>query len=141
MTGEALGNLFTMPDGIDMKAFIKSHLTFPAEAKTSGFASRSQLPFVVPFWAVSSSFDASKVNSVFSTMQCSIFGKTFQLPLITNTKDIDCDDEIIVLKRPDAVEVPEPPSKKSKTAGNAKGKTKGTGRAKAKPKAQAKARA
>ena len=90
--------------------------------------------FISKYWNVFSTHDQSKVNCIYSSKQLDFkvwdIDVCLQVPLIVNSKCLDEEDEIIVLKR----SVEEPPAKKPKVDTEVKPKPKAKGKAKAKAK-------
>ena len=124
---------------------IRSHLTFPKELTTSGYARTDTDAFVVPYWACGSSLDQTKTNATTAIKQFPIqVGSkvvcTIAVPIITNTKALKVGDVVLVLKagnnEPAEDDAPAPKKHKAasvhsgnvEAAGNAKGNDKGKGK-------------
>lgn len=84
-------------------AIALSHLNFPKQVQTSGFACQTVDPFLVSFWAARESNDADAVNCerqyIGHTIKVGSSSNTLQFPIITNSKGLKAGDELVVLKR------------------------------------------
>lgn len=129
--GEVLGIAFTTASGVPMTVVARQQLTFPHASTVTGCAHKNVEPFVVAYWAMSETHEFPKTNCERTEQIVTVRGQQFRIPMITNTIDLDKGAELIVPKRSDAEEIPEPATKRRKSEGASNnGKSKGKGKGK-----------
>ncbi len=117
-----------------VKVYIKSSNSFPKKSSSGVVCT----PFVAKYWEISANADARQANCEHTklpiTFKVGKSSESLQLPVITNTKPVCDEQELVVLKEhvPDAAAV-EPVAKKPRVSA-AKPKAKNKGKAKAKSK-------
>ena len=112
--------------GHDLRAYIKSHLAFPAgDAGNVGFHKKESESFLSSYWALQENYDPAKCNcercEESFTIKIGPSSVAFNLPYVTNTVPLQSGDKLVVLKAHE--EPSEPAQKQAKTeAKGGKGK-------------------
>jgi len=122
-SGFILGDMVA-GNGVTIVAVARSQLTFPQQAKGTGFATVPRESFMPAFWAVQESKERDQVNCErgfeMVNVKCAVVAFSIKIPFITNTVAIDKNVELRLPKATDSdnsEDDDKPPAKKARPSG------------------------